>query len=159
MLAETMKIVPIGANVDLNVNATQECDSLNMATFHRATFLVQYQTIATQNHTLRVYSGATDAATTTALTFRYAWGGAAQGTADCDKLSAWTSANSIVVDNAAKDDTLLVIEVEGSDMTEGHNWLTLQTADDVVAGATGTYAALAILQPRYTGNRSESALV
>ena len=156
--AERVKYVPIGHLNDINVNATQECDSVNMKNFHKATFLVQYQTIAVQNHTVRLYSGAADAATTTAMTFRYAFGGAAQGAANCDKLAATLTSNGLVVANATYSDYLLVIEVDASEMTPGHSWLTLQTADDIVAGATGTYTALAVLEPRYTGNRSDSAL-
>ena len=164
MLSERMKIVPIQSYADLNSGATQPCDSINMKNFHRATFIVQLHALGGENPDFIVYSGASDAATTTALPVRYALGGAAQGTANCDKLAAWAVTDTtttvdyaITVDHGAADDFMLVIEVEASQMDEGHAWLTLVSAD-TIGGSTGNYTAIAVLEPRYTGNRSDSAL-
>lgn len=158
MLTEKMKIVPIAHANDLNVGATQVTDSINMKNFHKATILIQFHTLGTASATLKVYSGATDAALTSALTFSYAFGGAAQGTANCDKLAAWATSANLTITHGTYSDYMLVIEVDASDMdvTNGEGWLTVETTDP--GSATGLYTAFAILEPRYTGNRSDSAL-
>ena len=157
MLAETMKIVPIAHANDLNVNATQECDSINLSGFHKVTFIVQYHTLGVADHDIRVQSGLTNAALTTEMPFRYAFGGAAQGAANCDVLAAWATSTDLRVTQATYSDYMLVIEVEAADLRLDHQWVTLQTAD-TVTNATGLYTAFAILAPRYADNRSATAL-
>jgi len=157
-LAENLKIVPVASALDLNVGATPACDSINMKNFHRATFLVQCGTLGGADAHIYLYSGAADGVCTTALTFRYAFGGAAQGSANCDKLSATTStAGPLHLTNATYSNYLLIIEVDAAAMGAGHSWLTLRL-EDTDTGATGTVFVTAVLEPRYTGNRSESAL-
>lgn len=159
-LAERMKIVPVGHVVDLNTGATQSCDSINMKDFHKCTFIILLGTLAGADFNFLVYSGATDGALDSACYFKYAYGGAAIGSADCDKLASETvGVATLLVPNASKDNFMLVIEVEAEDMdmVNQEEWLTLVSAD--VGGATGTYEAIAILEPRYTENRSPSALV
>jgi len=158
MLAEKYKIVPIAHANDLNVGATQVTDSINMKGFHKATFVLQFHSLGTASATLKVYSGATDASLDSALTFSYAFGGAAQGSANCDKLAAWATSANLTITHTTYSDYMLVIEVDASDMdvANGEEWLTIETTDPT--GATGLYTAIAILEPRYTGNRSDSAL-
>ena len=54
---------------------------------------------------------------------------------------------------------MLIVEVDASDMDidNEENWLTLSFPDDAT-GATGGLSAVAILEPRYTGNSSATAL-
>jgi hypothetical protein len=156
---EMYKVVTVGSDLDLNSAAAVDCDSINMKNFHRATFLVNLQTLAGASADLKVYSGATDGAKTSALTFKYAFGGAAQGTADCDVLAAETSAAVIELTHGTYDNYMLVVEVDAVDMDRDNseNWLTM-TFEDTDTGATGNVSVFAILEPRYTGNRSASAL-
>jgi len=89
MTGETYKPMPVAADLDLNSAAQNKCDSINMANYHRAMFLIQYQTIGGAANYVKLYSGATYAACTSALTFRCAFGSAAQGSANADVLAAW----------------------------------------------------------------------
>lgn len=164
MLSEKLKIVPIQRYADLASGATQACDSINMANYHRATIVVQLHALGGEDPDFIVYSGASDGDTTTALAVKYALGGAAQGSADCDVLDDWevtdtdtTVDYAITLDESADDNFLLVIEVDAAQMTDGHAWLTLVSAD-TVGGSTGNYTALAILEPRYSENQLDSAL-
>jgi hypothetical protein len=160
-LAERIKIVPVLRYGDLNAGATLDTDSINMKNFSRATFLIQWHAIGVADSTLRVYSGATDGAATTALTFHHAKGGAAQGSASCDVLAADASSAALTIANATEDNFLQIIEVDAADMdtANSHNWLTLRISDDVGGGGqTGNVTIIAVLQPRYTGNVSATAL-
>ncbi len=128
-----------------------------MKGFHHATFLVQLGTLGTSDCTLTVVSGATDGAHTTAETFDYAFGGAAEGTANCDVLAASASAATLAITYTTYSNYLLVVEIDASAMTEGQEWLSVLVTDTGGSG-TGTAYITAILEPRYTGNRSATAL-
>lgn len=156
-LAEAFKIVPILSDQDLNAGALMPGDSINMSRFHHCTYLVNYQTIGVAANYVKVFSGLTDGAVTTALTFAYAFGGAAGGAAGCDVLAAWATSANLSVAHATYDNFLLVIEVDAKSMGAGHKWLTLQF-EDTDTGATGNVSVVAVLQPRFTGNRSVTAL-
>ena len=158
MLPEIYKFVPILSDQDLNAGASMVGDSINMATFHSVTFICGLQTLGGADPVVTVYSGLTDAALTTALTFNYAYGGAATGSADCDVLSAWSTSAALTIANASKDNFMLLIQVDAKAMGSGHKWLTIEFSDPSV-GATGNVQVHAILRPRYTKNRSLSALV
>jgi hypothetical protein len=169
-LAEQLKIVPVAHDIDLSSAATMACDSINVAGIHKAMFVCQYQSIGGANHDVVLYSGVTNAATTTAVEVRYAFGGAAQGTAtagstvSCDVLGATAStvststpAHAIRVAHATYSDHILVIEADMAAIANGHQWLTLQF-EDTLTGATGNVVVMAILEPRYSGYRSATVL-
>ena len=156
-LAEQYKIVPILSDQDLNGAATMPGDSINMTKYHHATFIVGLQTLGGAAIYLKVYSGATDGATTTALTFNYAFGGAAAGSANCDVLAAWATSANLSIAHATYDNYLLVVELDARAMGSGHKWLTLQF-EDTDTGATGNAQVHAILVPRYSKNLSLTAL-
>lgn len=162
MLAEKKKIVPVANYMDISP-ATAYTDCINMKNFHKATFIIQVGTLGGADSHIWVYSGATDAAYTSTLPFKYAFGGAATGTADCDKLSAWTSADGVTavhLTNATYSDYMMVIEVNADDMdiANQEEWLSVGFLD-TDTGCTGRVTIIAILEPRYTSNRSVSALV
>jgi hypothetical protein len=159
MLAENFKIVPCGIDVDINGAADNVADSINMKNFHKCTFIVQYVDMGTADHIVKVQSGATDGALTSDVTFKYAFGGAAQGSANCDVLTAWGSSAALTVAHGTYDNFLLIIEVDAAamDIANGEEWLTLNFTDP--GNATGQAIVIAVLEPRYSGNRSVSALV
>ena len=159
MIAEKYKIVPVGSDLDLNSGATIPCESINMKNYHRATFLIQYQTIGGAANYVKLYSGATDGATTSALTFRYAFGSAAQASANCDVLAAWATSANLSVAHATYDGYLLIVDIVASEMdvANSEEWLTLQF-EDTDTGATGNVAVIAILEPRYPAGQSVTAL-
>ncbi|MFH2075819.1 MAG: hypothetical protein ABIJ57_10830 [Pseudomonadota bacterium] len=159
-LAEQMKIVPVASGYDLSTDDTlMTLDSINMAGFHHCTFLVQWATISTASPLLYVWSGATDGALTSAITFNYAWASAAALAADADVLGAWSTSAALTITHGTYDNYLLVIEVPASlmDMANNENWLTINLTDPT-SGCTGNVTVTAILQARYPGNQSVTAL-
>jgi len=159
-LAEEKKIVPVLYTADYNAGV--DFDSINMKNYHRATFIIGFGAI-TGNAVLTVNSGATNGAKTSALTFHYALGGAdigtavAGSTASCDVLAADATSAALTLTAATYDNRMLVVEVDAADMdvANGEEWLTASLSD---AADAGIAYAFAILEPRYTSNRSETCL-
>lgn len=140
---------------DLNAGATLSCDSINMKGFHRCRFIVNYQTIGGAANYVLLYSGATDGAKTSALTFRYGFGGAAQSSSSCDVVSTWSTSANLSVAHATYDNYMLIIDIDASemDLANNENWLTLVFAD-TDGGSTGNVSVVAILEPRYPNFQS-----
>ena len=166
MLAENYKIVPVYNEYDLSTHdTTQPSDSWNMKDFHKATIILQYWTLGTASPIVYVYSGTTDGAQTSALTFNYAFAGADTGTAvagstaSCDVLSAWGSSAALTVTHGTYTDSMLVIEIDASamDVANGEEWMTINHTDPT-SGGTGNVTAFVILTPRYRSNRSGTCL-
>jgi hypothetical protein len=158
-LAEEMKIVPLLTSA--NIGATTDCDSINMSGFHRATFICTCGAF-TGDGTFSVNCGTTEGAKTTAVLFKHALGGAAIGTAvagstaSCDVLAAESKTTAIAPTAAITCTTkMVVIEVDASEMdiSNGYEWLTL-----TAAATAGILHVVAILEPRYSGNRSATCL-
>ncbi len=156
---EHFKIVPIITSA--NIGASTDCDSIDMSKFRKATFIFTCGAF-TGDGTFSVNSGLTEGAKTTAVPFKYAMGGAAIGTAtagsatSCDVLAATAKTTSGSPTVALTCTTkMVVLEVDTIDMdtANGHNWLTA-----TVAATAGILHGVAILAPRYTGNRSATAL-
>ena len=159
-LAEQFKIVPVASGYDLSTHDTlMTLDSINMKNFNHCTFLVQFAAIGTASPLLYVYSGATDGALTSALTFTYAFGGAAILTADCDVLAAWSTSAALTITHGTYDNYLLVIEVDADimDMANNEEWLTINLTDPTT-GCTGNVTVTAILQGNGAGYQSVTAL-
>ena len=160
MQTEEFKPVQVASDIDLTGAAVNECASINMTNFHRATFIVNFQELGGAAIYVKVYSGAATATLTSALTFRYALGSAAYGAANSDVLAAWATSANLSIAHATYDNYMLVIEVDAKsmDLANEENWLTL-VFSDTDTGATGNVSVAAILQPRYGSNQSPSALV
>lgn len=154
-MLEMMHYAVVLSDGDLNAGATLSCDSINMAKYHRCRFIVNYQTIGGAANYVLLYSGATDGALTSALTFTYGWGGAAYGTANADVVSTWSTSANLSVAHGTYDNYMLVIDINTTEMDTANNeeWLTLVFAD-TDTGATGNVSVVAILEPRYIGNES-----
>lgn len=162
MYSENAKIVPIKQDGDLS--STIDCDSINMKGFHKATLVFTFGTLGTASSVMTVNSGATNGAVTSAIYFNYAFGGAAIGTAvagstaSCDVLAAWTNAATLTITHGSYSNYMLVVEVDAADMDLANDeyWLTVRFTNP--GTATGTVDGFAILEPRYAGNRSGTAL-
>jgi len=156
---EKYKVVPVASDIDLTGSETNPADSINMKNYHHATFLINYQDIGVAASYVNVHSGTTDGALTSALTFNYAFMATAAGGVNCDVLNADATSNNLVVAHATYDNFMLVVEIDASDMdiANGEEWLTLSFPDTATNG-TGNVSAVAILEPRYTGNRSATAV-
>ena len=156
MLAERYKIVPVAHNEAITGGVI--CDSINMAKYHKATFIFLFDTLATASCVMTVNSGASDAATTSALYFYYAFAAAAEPGADCDVLGALARVNTLTITHGTYSDFMLVVEVNASDMdiTNAEKWLTVVFTDP--GTATGNITGFAILEPRFGCAQSVTAL-
>jgi hypothetical protein len=157
-LAEEKKIVPVLNYDDMDTGTALDGDSINMKNYHRATFIVNLHDIGTASPVLYLYSGATDGAKTSALTFHYAFGSAAQGTADCDVLGTDSTSAALTLTHGTYDNYMLIVEIDADamDVANSEEWLTISFTDP--GTATGHVTVTAILEPRYTGNCSATAL-
>jgi hypothetical protein len=149
--AEDLKIVPLLNSADTGAGVSM--DSINMKNFHKATIAITFGTVV-GDAVLTVNSGATDGALTSALTFRHAVGGGAIGAASADVLADWTTLTLTAATYTTK---MLVLEIDASamDVANGEEWLTVAISS---AGTSAYVHAVAILQPRYSGNQSATAL-
>lgn len=159
-LTEDVKIVPVASNYDLSTHDTlMTLDSINMKGFHHCTFLVQWASIGTASPLFYVWSGATDGALSSAITFYYAFGTAACLGTDADVLGAWSTSAALTITHGTYDNYILVVEVPATlmDIANAEEWLTINMTDPTT-GCTGNVTVTAILQPRYKNNVSETAL-
>jgi len=156
MISENYKIVPVAS--DLPMDVTTSGDSINMSGYHKATFILGYQTLGGASTTLALWSGAAAGNLTSVVTFNYAWMSAAAPDEDCDVLGAWTSGTGLTVTHGTYSNYTLIIEVDASamDVANGEEWLTIVSTDPT--GATGNVQIHAILEPRYSGGQSVTAL-
>jgi hypothetical protein len=153
-LAEEKKFVPVLYTADYGAGV--DFDSINMKNFIRCTFVIGFGAIA-GNAVLTINSGATNGAKTSALTFHYAFGSAARGSASCDVLATTATSAALTLTGTAYDNFMLIAEVDGADMDVDNEeeWLTAAISS---AGTSGIAFAFAILEPRYTGAQSGTAL-
>jgi len=156
MLAENYKIVPVMNSADISTGT--DCDSINMANYHKATFIFTFGAVTT-DVTFTPKTGVSEGTKTNAVATKVAAGGAAIGTAvagstaSCDVLAAWTATTTTHVLSAASN-KVLVMEISAAAMTAGDNWLTVTLA----AGTSGICHAVAILEPRYGSARIGTCL-
>ena len=144
-ICEQFKIVGLGTSADFTGGFT--ADSINMTGYHSVAFILTFGAITGAGpFILTIKSGATDGVQTTAETFAYRYGGAAQGAASADVYTDWaTSAglNMVVATQAAR---CFIAEIDGSAITAGQPWLTLAFNNGADSGLVG---AVAILNPRH----------
>lgn len=157
-ISEYYHYVPILSDGDFNAGVNLDTDSINMANYHHASIIVSLQDIGVASPVMYWYSGATNAAMTSPLTFNYAFGGAAQGTASCDVLAAWATSAGLTLTHGTYDNYMLVVEIPATimDLANDEEWLTGRFVDP--GGATGNVSVTAILTPRYKSNRHPTAL-
>jgi len=153
-LYEGKKIVPVMQSLDLNNGV--DADSINMKNFHRAAFLIMFGADLSGDFVLTVNSGASDAAKTTAETFKYTYGGAAIGSANCDVLEAVAESAALTCTGTTFVSRMLIVEIDADKLTDDQPWLTLSFSN---AGAAGKCTIFALLDPRYTPFGGTSALV
>lgn len=130
-------------------SAGVDSDSVNMGRLHHLSALFTFGAI-TGNSILKVYSGATAGAKTTALAFKYRVTGADYKAAASDQYGAHTSvaATGLTLTAASFDHREIVIGIDSDQMTDGEKWLTFEidaTATVMLAAAVG------VGWPRYPG--------
>jgi hypothetical protein len=153
-LLDNYHFVPVLYTADYNAGV--DFDSINMKKYKRATFVIGFGAIA-GDAILYMYSGATDGAKTSALTFRYAFGSAARGAANCDVLAATSTSAGLTLTGDTYDNYMLIVDICANemDLANSEEWLTGSISD---AGSSGIAFAFAILEPRYAHESSATAL-
>jgi len=167
-LAEEKKVVLVTSALDYATGATATTKGINMKGYHNCTFLIDVGSLGVADVTIKAYSGTTDMALTSALAFKYAYGAstsiwAAGGTtpaSGADVIAAETTvtaATGLVVAQGTYPNYMLLIEVDASimDVANKEEWLSLSIT---CGAATGLASVFAVLDPRYTSNRSATAL-
>ncbi len=148
-ISESRIIIPLNEAKDTG-SAGIDFDSVHMGRLHSLSVCMAFGAI-TGNSILTVNTGATEGAKTTAIAFKYRFGGGDFKAASADILGAATSvaAAGLTLTATTYDHRLLVIEVDSDTMTDGQPWLTVSvdaTASVFLSGAIG------IGIPRYEGN-------
>lgn len=149
-LPEEKKVVPVMASAD--IGAGVDASSINMSKYHRVAFVCTFGSLV-DDAVLKVYSGAAAGEKTTARTFSYAVGGAVIGSEGCDVLGEESENDALTLTAANYSNRMLIIEIVGTGLL--HRWLTLSLSNAATSGACNI---VAILEPRYTCNKSASAL-
>lgn len=111
----------------------------------------------TGNSVLKLYAGATDAAKTTALAFRYRLGSADSGSALADQLGDETdvAASGLTLTATTFDHKQVLVELEAIEMPDGKPWLTVEVDNT----ATVLNLALhAVALPRYGAHTNPTVL-
>jgi len=142
------KVVPIINSAD--INAGLDGDSINMAKGHRCTILFMFGALGgAAGAVLKVFSGATDGTKSSALTFTYALGSAATGSASSDVLAADATSAALTLTAATYQNKVLVVEIDGSEFDTANNeeWLTVEIGAEA---DSGVLHAVAIVEPRYS---------
>ena len=146
-LSETMKKVPLLASAD--INAGVDSDSINMKDYLDASFDIVFgpSYAGAAGAIIKLYSGATVGAKTTALTFNYRYGGGAIKAASADVLSTEATSAALQIATATMVSRLLTIEIDATEMAADHSWLTLEIG---AQADSGEMTITAHLRPRYT---------
>lgn len=155
-----LQIIPLLSPADYQAGS-QDLDSINMGLLSKVLILIQTGVITGNDAVIKLYSGATAGTKTTELAFKYRLSGADTGSASADVFGARTAiaagASGLVFSSAASWDTRVIeIEFMADQMTDGHEWLTVET-DDGSASAL-FLAAIAVGFPRYDGDTHTTAL-
>ncbi|MFA6271329.1 MAG: hypothetical protein WC657_09085 [Candidatus Paceibacterota bacterium] len=156
-LSEEKGIVYVLKPADYAGGGTGE--SINTEGFTLITYLLQCATFTDNGGAgadLTIKSGSADATQTTAETFYYRLGGAAQGSASADVFAAATSAATLELIAATYTNKLLILEVPIREITSGQPWLTLALNTHGTAANCSCVAILSGL--RYAQNQPPTAL-
>lgn len=157
MISEDKKIIPLLASADYSAGVDMDSFKMEAA---KATVILTFGAV-TGNAVLKVYSGATAAAKTSSLAFKYAYGGGAIGASSADVLSAWgdaTASSGLTLTAATYGSKMAVLEFNSAAMDVNNNeeWITVNISS---AASSGIMHAVAVLdKPRYSGNRSATLL-
>jgi len=155
ILSQELKIVPLLVSAD--INAGVDSDSVDMQGMKSATFLCQFfATLAgAAGCIIKLYSGVTHGAKTTALTFNYKYGGAVVKSASADVFSAVATSAALQIATATLASRLLIIEANADIIADGHRYLTIEIGAEADAGEL---AIVAILDPMFKDASGDSVI-
>ena len=158
MLAEDYKIVPILASTDTGGGVTMDSFKL----LGGSATIVMTMGAVTGNAGIKIYSGASAAATTSQIDFKVANTAGAIGSASGDVLTAWvdkpaaSSGMTLTAGTYTTKTAVIHIDAAAMDTANDEEWITVVIDG---SGSTGAiHAAAYIENPRYTSNRSKTVL-
>lgn len=146
-------ITPILSSAD--IVSGHDCDSILVAKATHVALMCMFGPSLSNNAVLTLYSGATDGTKTTAVTFAYTYGGAATGSASSDVLSTPATSAALTCTGTTFVSRLLLIEFDMENITDGHDWLTLEVSSDA---SNGELTVVAIADYNY-GTPEEATLL
>ena len=119
-----------------------------MAGMKSATFLLQFGAdhAGAAGAIFKLYSGVTHGAKTTAMTFNYKYGGAAVKSSAADTFTAIATSAALQIATATLASRMLIIEINADQITDGHQFLTIEVGAESDAG---TLTIVALLDPMY----------
>jgi hypothetical protein len=155
ILSQILKFVPLLSSAD--INAGVDSDSVDMQGVQSATFqLVFGPSYGGANPAIiKLYSGATHGAKTTAMTFNYRYGGGAIKAASADVLSDIASSAALSIARATMVSRLLLLEVNADQITDGHRYLTVEVGAE---SDSGELCIIALLDPMYLDAGGDSVI-
>lgn len=109
-----------------------DSDSIHMGGLSLVALLLSMGAL-TGDAVLKVFSGATDGAKTTALTFRYRTASADTKSALADQKADEATSAALTLTAATYDARQLEIEVRDSEMTDDEPWLTVEIGSEASA--------------------------
>ncbi len=143
-------LVPIVAPLALNYNTGMTMDSINMAKYNHCTIIILGSADVAGTGLLTIYGGATDAATTAAITFTYRYGAADVGAAGADTLGTPATSAALTLTEASVISGMVVIEIDAEDLQISGTQYQFITPVLDAAGTAGIISAVAILsEPRF----------
>jgi len=145
--------VPVCASADAQAGA--DGDSFSLENYQHATFLIMLGAL-TGDAVLTINSGAAAATKTTAETFNYRLGSAAKGSATADVLGDEATSAALTLTAADYQNRLLVVEMDGAELTSGQPWVTLNFS--AAADALNVAVVAVLSQPRYARQNPPTAI-
>lgn len=152
LLCEQFKVIGCGYTADYNDGYTAE--SINTEGLHSIMYILSFGAVS-GNGVLTVKSGASDGVQTTAETFYYRYGGAAQGSASSDVYSAIATSSGLTLTGTTYTTRTAIVEIDCSTLTAGQPWVTLAIDN---AASAGILHVVAVCVPRYPGNAIPTAI-
>lgn len=160
IFSQENQLVHIGLTEDGTTSL--DLDSFKMNQYNHACIVISHSASLTSDNVLTVNAGAGQGEKTYAMDFKYRYGGAAQGSANCDVYSALvlTTLNYLVLTAATFQGRLLLIEIDAAEMQNAgtqYDWITVNF--DGTASGTCTINAFVVLsQPRYAQAINETQI-
>lgn len=154
-ISESHQLLPLCEAKDYG-SAGVDFDSVHMGRLHSLSVAIAMGAI-TGNSILIVYTGATEGAKTTAIAFKYRFGGGDFKAASADILGDATAVAStgLTMVAATFDHRMTVIEIDADNVTDGQPWVTVSvdtTATVFLCGAVG------VGLPRHKSHTSLTAI-
>ena len=141
-------IMPLTIDGDWNAGFTS--DSVDMSLYNHCTIIMTSDTSVAGGGIVTLYGGATDAATTAAITFTYRYAGGNVAAASSDVYGAPATSAALTTVGANLDLRTFLMEVDTEDMNVlGVQYRYLTVVVDAT-GTGGTASLVAVLsEPRY----------